>query len=70
MSFDEYIVLGASDPVVTHRACPSRQLLAVQQVTARQSAVRDKTETSFAALYYMKLDTLRAATRVALWPLI
>ena len=65
VSFDEYIVLGASDPVVTCRACPSRQLLAVQQVTARQT-VCDKTETSFAALYYMKPDTLRAATRVAL----
>jgi hypothetical protein len=63
-SFDEYVVPGASDPVVTCRACPGRQLLAVQQVTTRQAA-RDKAETSFTA-NYMPLDARLTATRVAL----
>lgn len=63
-SFDEYFVPGASHLTVTSHARPSRQLLVVQQVTARRAA-RDKAETSF-AIYYIPLDARRTATRVAL----
>jgi hypothetical protein len=67
VSFDEYIVVGASDPAVTRHACPTRQLLAVQQVTAtRYLAKRDETKTSFTA-YCMPLDARLTATRVALY---
>jgi hypothetical protein len=67
VSFDEYIVFGASDPAVTRRACPNRHLLAVQQVTTtRYLAKRDKTKTIFTA-YCMPLDARLTATRVALY---
>ncbi|MFJ1259774.1 hypothetical protein [Cupriavidus sp. CuC1] len=36
-SVEKYIVPGASHPTVTHRACPGRQLLVAQQVTASTS---------------------------------
>jgi len=62
-SFEKYIVPGASDPTVTHRACPGRQLLVAQQVTARHAA-RDKTEMSCTA-YSMPLDAELTTIRVA-----
>ena len=66
-SFEKYIVPGASHPTVTHRTCPGRQLLVAQQVTASIAVLQrskcDKTKTSFAALYYLTLDTPRAAAR-------
>ena len=46
-SLDEYVVPGASHTTVTSHARPGRQLLVVQQVTARRT-VRDKAKTSFA----------------------
>lgn len=61
VSFDERVVVGASDPAVTRHACPRRQLLAVQQVMAtRYLAQRDKTKTSFTA-YCMPLNARLAA---------
>src|SRR5471030_3328842 len=52
--FRGYVVPGASHPTVTSRARPGRQLLAVQQVTARRAA-RDKTEADFAIHYLADL---------------
>lgn len=69
-SSEKYIVPRASYPTVTHRACPGRQLLVVQQVTASISTTPvvecDKARMSFAILYFMPLDARRTATRVAL----
>jgi transposase InsO family protein len=53
-SLDEYVVPGASHTTVTSHARLGRQLLAVQQVTARRAA-RDKTETDFAIHYIADL---------------
>ena len=53
-SSEEYIVPGASYPIVTHRACPGRQLLVAQQVAASTAFIRrskcDKAKVSFAVL--------------------
>ena len=53
-SSEEYIVPGASYPIVTHRACPGRQLLVAQQVAASTAFIRrskcDKAKASFAVL--------------------
>ena len=38
-SFEKYIVPGASYPIVTNHACPGRQLLVAQQVTASTSSI-------------------------------
>ena len=68
-AFAKCVVPGASHPIVTNHACPGRQLLVAQQVTAsiaiRQRWKCDKTKTSFAALYCLTFDTPRAAARVA-----
>lgn len=53
-SLDEYVVPGASHTTVTSHARLGRQLLVVQQVTARRAA-RDKTETDFAIHYIADL---------------
>jgi len=70
-SSEGYFVPGASNPIVTSRARPGRQLLVVQQVTASTSAIPvvecDKARKSF-AIYYMSHNVRLTATRVALTP--
>lgn len=62
-----YVVPGASNPTVTSRARPGRQLLVVQQVTASISDIEvvecDKAEKSFAIHYIADLRPADGDTR-------